>query len=377
MIRTYRFLTVWLFCLTMLTITSVSLAEESSWPQRLSDGMTSAMNDLGVKAGSRNLCILTNAPYVKSGAEAAICCLDSVRGVTGCSEAKKNLLFYHTPVFRPLRVVLFNRKSNEGVVLTLCAEGNRLTDACSPVAASASGDRLEQVRLTLGGDKILETDTYKDVMSKLGPSDAFSITSILNSWAAGSPFEFLKACEFHNHYCPGVTAGYLMVGLIKEKYPLGKGQKYVWIGAPPKCGDDAIQILLDLTPGERTCFIKGLTPQQRKEISIEEPRNNVQGILVIWDNKANQGKGAVFKYNWKKACALAGLKFEDFFPKKGKRDPRFFTSRLKVNRALIPYLDKPSELVSVPKELDVNPQLYVKLISAGSNPYKAAGLTVK
>lgn len=145
----------------------------------------------------------------------------------------------------------------------------------------------------------------------------------------------------------------------------------------PKCGDDAMQILLDLTPGKRTCFIKGLTPAQKKKITVEKPLNNVQGILVIWNNKANEGKGVVFTYNWGKACEIAGLKFADFRPPKGQKDPTFFTTRLKANQALFPYLDKPSELVGVAKEIKVTPEMYVKMISAGSNPYEVAGLTAK
>ncbi len=373
----FRCFTV-IFALSLVLALSGFAADKTlSWEERLKDGLNKSMESLGVERADPNLCVLTNAPYVKQGSEPGVACLDNVREATGCSEAKRNLLFYHTPISSPLRIVLFDKESGRGATLTVCGGESRLSDPCSPVTASASGDRLEQAQMTLGGDKILETDAYKEVMSELGPSDAFSVTSILNSWAAGAPFDFLKACEFHNHYCPGVTAGYMMVRLINEKYPLDKGQKYVWIGAPPKCGDDAIQILLDLTPGKRTCFIKGLTPQQRKEITIEEPLNNVQGILVVWDNKANQGKGVVFKYNWKKACDLAGLKFADFRPPKGQRDPRFFTSRLQANRALIAYLDKPSELVSVPKEIDVSPEMFMKLISAGSNPYKAAGLTTE
>jgi len=60
-----------------------------------------------------------------------------------------------------------------------------------------------------------------------------------------------------------------------------------------------------------------------------------------------------------------------------QKDPRFFTTRLKVNKALIAYLDKPSELVSVAKEVTVTPETYVKMIEAGSNPYKVVGVTAQ
>ncbi len=376
MILTYRrILVLWACLLAVLTVPTFTPAAEPSWKDQLTASLSAGMADLGLQPAGPNLCVLTNAPYVKQGTESAASCLDVIQDTTGCSQAKKNLLYYHARVSNPLRIVLFDKGSGNGVVLTRCRNGSPLTDPCSPVAAAASGESFEKAKLLLGGEKILEADAFKEVMKKLGPADAFSIASILSSWAGEAPFDFLKACEFHNHFCPGVTSGYLIVKLINEKYPLKKGQKYVWIGCPPKCGDDAIQVLLDLTPGKRTCFIKGLSPAQRKKIKIEEPLNNVQGILVVWDNKANKGKGMVFKYNWGKVCEIAGLKFADFRPPRGQKNPSFFTTRLKGNRALLPYLDKPSELVGVAAEIDVTPEMYVKLVSAGSNPYEAAGLT--
>ena len=378
MILTYRrLLLLWACLLAILTIPTITPAGEPSSKDGLTACLSSAMADLGVQPANPNLCVLTNAPYVKQGAESAARCLDVIQDTTGCSHAKKNLLFYHACVSNPLRIVLFDKGSGKGVALTGARNGSPLTDPCSPVAATASKAGFEKAKLVLGGKKILEADAFKEVMKRLGPAEGFSIASILDAWAGGVPFDFLKACEFHNHFCPGVTSGYLIVKMINEKYPLEKGQKYVWIGSPPKCGDDAIQVLLDLTPGKRTCFIKGLSPAQRKKIKVEEPLNNVQGILVVWDNKANKGKGVVFKYNWGKVCEIAGLKFSDFRPPKGRKDPRFFTTRLKGNRAVMPYLDKPAELVGVAVEIDVSPEMYMKLISAGSNPYEAAGLTAE
>ncbi len=366
--------------LFLVLVPALTVAEEPSWTEDLKAGVTEGLKSLGVEAGKPNLCVITNAPYVRVGEKSAVACLDTIRDASGCSEARGNLLFFHAALTGPLRVVLFHKKTSDGVVLTLAGganPGERMTDPCSPITATSSKGSVQTVKLRLGGDEILNPEKFKEVIEKLGPSEAFSITSILNAWADGAPFQFLKACEFHNHYCPGVIGGYLIVQLLLEKYPLKKGHKYVWIGAPPKCGDDAIQILLDLTPGKRTCFIKGLTPSQKKRIKVEEPLNNVQGALIIWDNKANQGNAVVFKYHWAKACKIAGLKYSDFLPPAGPKDPRFFTTRLQANRALMPYLDKPSELVSVAKEVTVTPEMYVKMISAGSNPYEVIGLTAE
>lgn len=344
----------------------------------LKDAVGRAVIDLGLEKGSSNLCVLSNAPYAKTGPDPAVTCLDMVQEVTGCSIAQKNLLFYHSPITAPLRIVLFHKGTGEAVVITHGGgpgQSGRLTDPCSPISAAGKAQNAETARITLAPDKVVDPDSYKAILEKFGPSDGFSIASIVNAWAMGAPYEFLKTCEFHNHYCPGVVGGYLMVKLVMEKYPLQKGLRYVWIGSPPKCGDDAVQILLDLTPGKQNCFIKGLTPAQKRQITVEEPLNNVLGILIIWDNAANRGKAVTFKYDWGKACDMAGIKFSDFFPEKGMADPRFFTSRLKGNFALMPYLAKPSEFVTVAKETEVTAEMYVQMISAGSNPYEVVGLT--
>jgi hypothetical protein len=130
-----------------------------------------------------------------------------------------------------------------------------------------------------------------------------------------------------------------------------------------------------LTPGKQNCFVKGLAPAQKQQITVEEPLNKVLGILIVWDNAANRGKAVVFKYDWGKACEVARMKFSDFSHEKGMADPRFFTSRLKGNFGLMPYLDKPSEFVTVAKETEVTGEMFVKMISAGSNPYEVIGLT--
>jgi len=41
----------------------------------------------------------------------------------------------------------------------------------------------------------------------------------------------------------------------------------------------------------------------------------------------------------------------------------------------MPYLDKPADFVKVVKEVEVSPQMYTKITTAGVNPYEVIGLT--
>jgi len=363
--------------LTILSIFPiVGLAAESAPAADLKSVSSQGLADLVLEKGHANLCVLTNAPYVRLDDAPAVRCLDTITDITGCTQGRGNLLFYHASVTGGPRIVLFRKDTGRAILMTARGgSGDRLTSPCSPVEAKSGTAAFQAVTLDIGPQKIVEPEAYKSIMKQVGePAEAFSIAGILSAWALGAPYDFMKCCEFHNHYCPGVTIGYFIARIVLDKYPLSKGQKYVWIGSPAKCGDDAIQVLLDLTPSKRTCYIKELTPAQKKAITVEEPLNNVMGMLVVWDNARNQGRAAVFKYDWGKACQVSGLKYADFNPDGGAANPLFWTSRLKSNLAMIRYFDRPSEFVSVAREVEVSPEMYVRLISAGTNPYEAIGL---
>jgi formylmethanofuran dehydrogenase subunit E-like metal-binding protein len=269
---------------------------------------------------------------------------------------KGNLLFFHRSVTNPLKIVLFEKDTGDAVVIT------------------HNGKKSEKINLRMGGDEATKPDGWKQIQGKIG-ADAFSLVGIADAWAKGAPFDFLKCCEFHNHICPGVSSGYQIGRFILEKYPLNQGESYSWIASPNWCKDDAIQILLDLTPGKQSLFVKNLTADQKMAVMGEKPADNIAGILVIWNNKANNGKAVAFRYNWGKAREVSGVAGEDFAPKGGKSNPIFWISRLKRNAGLMPYLTKPADFVKVVKEVEITPQMYTEMTIAGVNPYEVIGLT--
>jgi formylmethanofuran dehydrogenase subunit E-like metal-binding protein len=76
--------------------------------------------------------------------------------------------------------------------------------------------------------------------AKVFGGNEFSIITIANVWAADAPYEFLKAAEFHNHICPGLSSGYLFVRYLDENLPLqSPSDRYEIIACPPACRDDA------------------------------------------------------------------------------------------------------------------------------------------
>ena len=342
----------------LLVVVLVVCAAQGLWASDVKSLIKGGMQDLKIEKGSPNLLALTDAAYVKVNGRTSEGYVDMIREVTGCSIGKGNLLLFHRPITYPLKVVLFRKDNKDAVVITY------------------DGKKAGKINLNIDGDKATKPDVWQQIQEKIGSvSDTFSMVTIANAWAKGVPYDFLKVCEFHNHLCPGITSGYFIAKVILKRYPLKKGEKYVWVSCPPWCKDDAIQVLLDLTPGKRSMFVKNLSVDQKKAVSGEKKNDNIAGILVIWNNKAKKGKAVALRYNWGKACQVSGVKKKDFKPKGGKKNPVFWTTRVKSNWGLMPYLDKPADFVKVVKELDISPQMYSKMTSAGVNPYKVLGLT--
>lgn len=65
------------------------------------------------------------------------------------------------------------------------------------------------------------------------------------------------------------------------KYPLEKGLRHVWIGSLPKCGEDAIQVLPELTPGQTELFHQGAYSSPSATDHGWGPLNNLLSILII------------------------------------------------------------------------------------------------
>jgi len=336
----------------------VVCAAQGLWASDVKSLIKDGMQDLKIEKGSPNLLALTDATYVKVNGKTSEGYLDMIQEITGCSIGQGNLLLFHRPVTYPLKIVLFRKDTKDAAVITL------------------DGNKTEKIKVNLDGDMATSPDGWKQIQKKIKSiPDTFRMVTIANAWARGAPYDFLKCCEFHNHLCPGVSTGYQIAQFILEKYPLKKGEKNVWIACPPWCKDDAIQILLDLTPGKRSMFVKNLSGDQKKAVSGEKKNDNIAEIMVIWDNKKNKGRAIALRYNWGKACHVFGVKKKDFKPEGGKKNPVFWTTRVKCNWGLMAYLDKPGNFVKVVKEVEVSPQMYARMTSAGINPYKIMGLT--
>ena len=289
------------------------------------------LKDLNAKKGDAQLCVMTDATYVRVDGKTSEHYVDLIQEETGCSIGKGNLLFFHRHMHYPLKIAIFRSDTKECVVIIY------------------DGEQTKTKKYNISLEACSGPDFWKKVGPPLAP-DAFTIATFAHAWALDVPQDFLKCAEFHNHLCAGVASGYMIARFIMSKYPLQRGESYTWVASPVFCKEDAMQVLLDVTPGKKSLYVEKLTESQKEELKFE----NAAGILVVWNKKENKGNGVALKFNWDKAR---------------RKD------KLQMILGMLPYLDRPDEFVSVIKEFNVTPQMLERLTTAETNPYKWLDLT--
>ena len=293
-----------------------------AWGGELDKSLKQAVGELGLRRGSESLCVLTNAPYV------AHTCLDVIQKRSGCSVARGNLLFYHCPMDRPLKLALFNRDSRKLVVLSAQPDG-RFTSVSLTVGPQQTADPAAWLGIT----KALDADLH--------------MVATLNAWADGAPYDLLKCIELHNHFCPGVTSGYLMGRYIMERWPLEQGQAYLYIAAPVWCKEDAIQQLLDLTAGKKGIITRQIDKQAQKDLPFDQPA----GILVVRQGRNGGGVAHVMTFDWK-------LAWQGVDRKSGGMRPNPLS-----------WNDDPQKYIKVPLSVKLSAE-QVDALAAAANPYE-------
>lgn len=303
-----------------------------------------ALKTLGAQKGDFNLCVLTDSTYVNLAGRSTEKYVGMVERETGCSVGKGNLLLFHRPSNYHLIIALYKRDTKECVIIRHDGQEGRVG------------------KLHIGDEHISKPDFWKKASKGVGGSDTYGIVTILGAWSLGAPYDFLKCAEIHGHVCPGLAWGYFIAKAIQKQYPLRRGEKYVFIACPNACKDDAIQVLLDVTPGKKTLFVKKLTEDQKKQL----PEGKGAGILVKWNQSQKKGKGAVL------ALDMDKIRQTIDFKKPSKRQAK----AMSVSR-LIPHLNSSEEFVKVVLEFSVTPEIMQGLESAGKNPYEVIGLSRK
>ncbi|MBE3588532.1 MAG: hypothetical protein IMW93_08265 [Thermoanaerobacteraceae bacterium] len=181
------------------------------------------------------------------------------------------------------------------------------------------------------------------VQKKVFSGFEFGIITITNLAAKGAPADLIKAALFHDHFCPGVTSGYLLANYLKKEFPLrSPDESYYVLAVPPWCKDDALQVVLNTTPGKSGMAVIPVNAAARENLKPEA--KNLAGIYFRYDSKAKKGDGVVLAFDFAKAQSLSGIDMNKGFP---------WETRLKSDLWHLDYLDKPELFIHVIKKFEL------------------------
>lgn len=324
-----------LFGLALLIGQIFAAIPASTTAATLQEITTESMATLGLGKDARELLVLTNAPYVQVDEACALPFLDTVQQATGCTVGKGNLLFFQRSQQHPLRFLLMAKASGRAII----------------ISRDKSSWQTENILI----DAAVSSPTFWEEAKKLhAAKDISTLAAIAAVWAQDAPYDFLKSAELHNHICPGLTSGYLLAHYIKKNIPLREGERYTVIASPVWCKEDALQVILDCTPGKRGLVVKPLAKDQIEKISFANPA----GMVLVWNSKTKTGTGYALTFN-----------FDDIRAGVPKESPKVATVL-----ASLAYLGEPERFVTTAASFDLDEQLFTSITEAGTNPYEAVAL---
>jgi formylmethanofuran dehydrogenase subunit E-like metal-binding protein len=124
----------------------------------------------------------------------------------------------------------------------------------------------------------------------------FRIVTIANALSAGVSTAVVRALEFHDHYCPGVTSGILLADYIKEYFPLESGGKYFVQGIQPWCKEDALMVLLNATPGKKSYAVT--YPTAEDIASWPAWASDLSTVVYRYTKGTETWEGLALGYSW-------------------------------------------------------------------------------
>lgn len=238
----------------------------------------------------KHLIVLTNAGYAEVRAESTMAALDGLGHVTKASRGSLTLLEIHALPESPLWFAVFDRKSGYCAYLQV-----------DPDEVSRHGQRLGIRPLKLFGICSIERIDAAYLFKNRGKwpmnfgGNTFRIVTIANSVAAGAPAYAVRAFEFHDHDCPGVTSGILMASFAKRYFAESGSGSYFVQGLQPWCKEDALLVMLNATPGKSGY---GVTYPGDGTGAWPELYRNAHNIIYHHNENTNLWEGVVLQFVW-------------------------------------------------------------------------------
>jgi formylmethanofuran dehydrogenase subunit E-like metal-binding protein len=246
------------------------------------------MKKAGASPEQRDIIVLTNAGYAEVNGDSTQGALDGLSDITGSSRGRNTLVEIHSGPWDKLWFALYDKASG------LCS----YLEVNSTVTEYSSAE-VFQVRAL---EKICfehlrnHPDRYAaKFQQKMFGGNEFRVISIANAVAEGAPPYAVRAFEFHDHFCPGVTSGIIMAEYLKRHFSLHPEDEYFVQAIDPWCKEDALMVLLNATPGKGTYAVN-----YPSDSDLDRLLPEVKDASTIFYMKDTTGrwKGVVLAFEW-------------------------------------------------------------------------------
>lgn len=311
---------VWFFTVTLLLTgngyafgkaekTSV-LSGTEKWDAIGLFGAETAFDMIGKEASGvqkGNLVVVTTAGFAEVGGETTQGVLDGLSRVTGASRGRNTLVEVHTAPWKPLWFSVYDILSGYCVYFEVDPEktvGN-LSGVTDAVFIKKSMEKVDSETIYSHADEF-----KKKMGEKVFGGNEFRIITISNAIAKNSPTDVVRAFEFHDHYCPGVTSGVLMARYLKKFFPPGKSGYFIHT-VSPWCKEDALIVLLNATPGKRGYCVH--YPSEADTAQLGEDMGKIATLAYRLNDSSGKWEGVALSFDWngKKPCPETGNPLAD------------------------------------------------------------------
>lgn len=318
-----------------------------------------AMDQLKFSKGDPNVLVLTNAGRAVVDGQTTERAISGITKVSGLQNGDNTLWQVNRADWKPLWFYFYNKKSGKAVYLV--PDEACYTKSTGELKATPFYETFSTVAVVTGDlDKMLaDTNAGNATMKALG-GDAFSLVSISNAWAHGAPYDLLSSVMLHNHFCPGVSSGYLLAKYVEQEMPITDGTSYVVISCPMWCKDDIFPILWDLTPGKGGHYIFSLSEDDQDKVT-EKYGTRPAGIFVRWDSKQKTGHALALGFQFDSAPWTG--------PSWGEKPTRTVE--------MVENIGSPEKYVTVLEEFEVDAKMLADLKNPANNPYEVVGMLCK
>ncbi len=298
---------VWIF-LILLTGFGISCSRKETGAQNLSaydrwsavGELTAArslalMKNADASPQEGNLVVLTNAGYAEIDGESTQGALDGAAAATGATRGRNTLAEIHSGPWAPLWFAVYDRSSGYCAYTEInpseAAEMVRRQEPPSPgIVSKAELERID-------ADYIQRHAA--EFSSKFGVEifggNEFRIITIANAIAAGAPPYVVRALEFHDHYCPGVTSGILTALYVKNHFPPGENGYFVH-SLEPWCKEDALLVLLNATPGKKSYAV--YYPSDADKSRRAPEAKDASTIIYRRSERTKEWEGLILAFEW-------------------------------------------------------------------------------